>query len=451
MANRPDSETMGSPDWILLGTTVALIAVGLMMVYSSTFDLGYRMYGDAAYFFKRQVMWMAIGAVAMFAVSQVPYRHWMKFSIPLMLLTLGVLVVLAVSGERLLFGQSVSPVELAKLTMVIYIGHWLASKRAEQLRKLPVGPLPFTIIVGLVAGLVIVQPDISEALVIVLVSIVMFFLAGADILQFAVGILGGGVAFASVIQRIPYAVERLEPYLTEWRDPLNSSNFQLKEGLIALGSGGLFGLGAGNGRMKYQWLPAAHTDSIFAILGEELGLVGCLFVVALFVLIVYRGFRIAEQAVDPFGRLLAIGITCWISLQAMANMAVVTGTIPFTGIALPFISVGGSSLVTCMVGIGIMLNVSRVSSAMNPGPRSRAPWSERHRLGLRSTASGAVSGAVQARGSGIGSASPGIGSASLGTSEALLGAPQGGQLEGSDIRRSRATRRSSNQELGSRT
>jgi cell division protein FtsW len=377
MTNRPDSDAMGSPDWALLGAMVALIAIGLMVVYSSTFDLGYRLYDDPSYFLKRQVICLAIGIAATFVVTQVHYRHWMKFSIPLMLLTLAVLSVLAISRKRLLFGQSVSPVELAKLTMVIYIGHWLASKRAEQLRRLPVGPLPFTIIVGLVAGLVIVQPDLSEALVIILVSVVMFFLAGADLLQFAVGLLGGGVAFAAVVSRIPYAMERLQPLFAERQNPASSGGLQLRQGLIALGSGGFLGLGPGNGRMKYQWLPAAHTDSIFAILGEELGLIGCLFVVALFVLILYRGFRIAQEAPDSFGRLLCIGITCWISFQALINMAVVTGTIPFAGIALPFFSVGGSSLVTCMVGVGILLNVSRVANAASTRERSRAPWIDR--------------------------------------------------------------------------
>jgi cell division protein FtsW len=156
-------------------------------------------------------------------------------------------------------------------------------------------------------------------------------------------------------------MERLQPYLLELRDPLNSGNDQLRQGLIALGSGGLFGLGPGNGRMKYQWLPAAHTDSIFAVVGEELGLVGCVALIALFAVVAYRGFRIAERAPDGFGRLLACGITCWIVFQAMINIAVVTGTMPFTGIVLPFISVGGSSLVTCLVGVGIMLSISRSS------------------------------------------------------------------------------------------
>ncbi|MBN1135490.1 MAG: cell division protein FtsW [Anaerolineae bacterium] len=361
MNRRSSSESSGSIDWILLAAVAALIAIGLMMVYSSTFDMGYRLYGDSAFFLKRQLTWLAIGAMAMVVATRLRYQHWMKLSLVIMggaLLLLAALVILG-RGRHLL-GNSISPAELAKLAIVIYISHWLVSK-GELLRRLPYGLLPFTIIVGLVAGLVMAQPDLSEALVIVLMSVAMFFLAGADLLQFVIGILGGGAAFAFVITRLPVAMERLQPYLLDWQDPLGSANDQLIQGLIALGSGGLFGLGPGNGRMKYQWLPAAHTDSIFAVLGEEMGLVGCLALIALFGLVAYRGFRIAEKAPDGFGRLLACGITCWIVFQAMINIAVVTGTMPFTGIVLPFISVGGSSLVTCMVGVGIMLSISRSS------------------------------------------------------------------------------------------
>ncbi len=354
-------EVAGPPDWILLGATAALLAIGLMMVYSSSFDLGYRLTGDPAYFFKRQLQWMGLGALAMLIASRFNYHHWMKLSIPIMLGTLILLVVLVLLSGRQLIGDSVSPVELAKLAVIIYIGHWLASKRVEQLRKLPVGPLPFAIIVGVVAGLVMAQPDISEAMVIVLVAVAMYFLAGADLLQFLVGIVGGTAAFVLVIRQIPQAMERLRPFLVSWNDPLTSSNEQLKQGVIAIGSGGLVGTGPGSGYMSHRWLPAAHTDSIFAIIGEELGFVGCLIVIGLFALLAYRGFRIARLSSDSFGALLAFGVTCWITFQALVNMAVVTGTTPFTGIALPFISVGGSSLMTCMVGIGIMLNISRIS------------------------------------------------------------------------------------------
>lgn len=363
---KAQTEIMGPPDWILVGITVALLAIGLMMVYSSTFDLGYQLRKDSAYFFQRQAIFMGGGLVAMLFASRMHYRHWMKISVPFMLLMLVVLTYQAVTGKRVLVAESVSPVEAAKLAVVIYVGHWLASKRAEQLRNLPVGLLPFTIIVGLVVGLVMVQPDISEALVILLVSLAMFFMAGAHLLQFVIGILGGTAAFAFVVRRIPYAMDRIGPYLLEWKDPLNSDNFQLRQGLIALGSGGIFGLGPGNGRMKYQWLPAAHTDSIFAVVGEEMGLIGCVALIVLFALLAYRGFRISAQAPDAFGRLVALGITCWITFQALMNMAVVTGTVPYTGITLPFISVGGSSLVACMIGVGILLSISRAANAEQP-------------------------------------------------------------------------------------
>jgi cell division protein FtsW len=366
-----DSKRWVSPDWILLGATAALIALGMMMVYSSTFDLGYRLHDDATYFLKRQSIWLGIGTVAMFVASLLPYNYLTKVSIPIMAVTLLLLLILVVSDRgRLLIGQSVSPVELAKLAVVIYIGHWLSSK-GEALRQLPYGLLPFTIMVGVIAGLVMAQPDISEALVIVLVAVVMFFLAGADVIQLIIGIGGGIGAFAFVISQLPPAIERLQPFVAEWKDPLASSNFQLRQGIIALGSGGLFGLGPGNGRMKYRWLPAAHTDSIFAMVGEELGLLGCLAFIALFALVVYRGLRIAHQSPDLFGGLLASGITCWIGFQALINLAVVTGTIPFTGIALPFTSLGGSSLVTCMVGIGIMLSISRTIQADGSGYEAR--------------------------------------------------------------------------------
>jgi cell division protein FtsW len=363
MFRKAKTEILGPPDWVLLGTTLAIIALGLMMVYSSTSDIAYRQFDDAAYFFRRQVWWFLVGLVAMFIAARMPYHYWQVLSIPMMALTLLLLGFLVIFKDgRLLVGKSVSPVELAKVAMVVYISHWLSSK-AGQLRKLPYGLLPFTIMVGVIAGLVIAQPDISEAIVIVLVAMVMFFLADADLVQFIIGVVGGGAAFAFVVTRLPHAMKRLQPYLAQMRDPLQSDIPQLTQGLIALGSGGLFGLGPGNGRMKYLWLPAAHTDSIFAVVGEELGLVGCLLLIGLFVLLAYRGLRIAAKAPDDFGRLLALGFTCWITFQALINMAVVTGAIPFTGITLPFVSVGGSSLTMCMIGIGITLSVSRAANA----------------------------------------------------------------------------------------
>lgn len=355
-----NARTLRSPDWTLLGATLALLALGTMMVYSSSCHMAQVLYDDPTYFFKRQLIWLGIGALAMLAATLLPHRHWMKLSVLIMAGTLLTLIIAVLLDGRQLIGNSVSPVELAKLAVVIYIGHWLSSK-GDLLRKLPYGLLPFTIMVGVIAGLVMAQPDISEALVIVLVSVAMFFLAGADLIQFIIGIGGGIAAFAFVIRQIPAAMDRLQPFIEDWQNPVASSIVQLRQGILALASGGIFGLGPGNGRSKYWWLPLAHTDSIFAVVGEEMGLVGCLSLIALFALVAYRGFRIASRAPDLFGGLLAAGLTCWIAFQALINIAVVTGTMPFTGIALPFISVGGSSLVTCMVGIGIILSISRAT------------------------------------------------------------------------------------------
>jgi cell division protein FtsW len=353
-------ESLGTPDWVLLGATLALIALGLMAVYSSSCYMALEEFDDAAYFFKRQLIWLGLGLVAMLAATLFPHRYWMKLSVVVMVGTVIMLIVAAALGVRTLFGSSASPAEVAKLAVVIYIGHWLSSK-GDLLRRLPYGLLPFTIMVGAVTGLVMAQPDISEAMVIVMVAVAMFFLAGAHLVQFLIGIGGGIVAFVLVIRQIPSAMDRLQPFLENWRDPVLGSFSQLQQGLLAFGTGGLTGLGPGNGRMKYWWLPLAHTDSIFAVVGEELGLMGCLGFIALFALLTYRGLRISRQAPDLFGGLLAAGITCWIAFQALVNIAVVTGTMPFTGIALPFVSVGGSSLVTCMIGVGIILSISRAT------------------------------------------------------------------------------------------
>jgi cell division protein FtsW len=360
MKQTAKTKMRGAPDWVLAGSVVALLAMGMMMVYSTTFEMGHQYFGDASHYFHRQLNWLGIGLALLVVAAFVDYRHLTKVSIAIMLGAIGLLIaVIAMGSRRQLLGASVSPVELAKLAVIIYIAHWLASKKADQLRKLPVGLLPFTIIVGIIAALVMAQPDISEAIVIVLVAIAMFFLAGAQLVQFAVGIAGGVAAFVLVIQRMPAALERLRPFLEAWRDPLLSTNDQMRYGIIALGTGGILGLGPGSGRMSHQWLPAAYTDSIFAIVGEEHGLLGCLLLILLFALFAYRGFMLVRSTRDPFGRLLAAGITCWISFQTLINLAVVTNTIPFTGIALPFISLGGSSLVVCMVGVGIMLSISR--------------------------------------------------------------------------------------------
>jgi cell division protein FtsW len=362
--SEPKSERLGAPDWFLLGATLALVGIGILMIYSSTLYTAYLYYdGDLMAVARRQLQIFAIGVAFAVLANFVHYRHLKKLSIAAMVAALIALLILVLLPDNLrrleIFRQSLSPVEPAKLAIVIYLAHWLSS-RSDQLKRVPYGLLPFTIIVGATAGLVVAQPDISEATVIVLVAVAMFYVAGADTFQFLVGLLGGGITFWLVLNRLNHAVERVEPFWESLRNPLESSEQQLYYGLRGMASGGVFGLGPGNGWIRNGWVPALHSDAIFSLIGEELGLIGCLIVLGLYSLVVFRGLRIAARAPGAFARLLAVGVTSWIAFQALINMAAVTGTIPYTGITLPFISQGGTSLFALTVGIGILLGISRV-------------------------------------------------------------------------------------------
>jgi cell division protein FtsW len=246
---------------------------------------------------------------------------------------------------------------LVKLVMLIYVAAWLASK-GEQIRDVTYGLIPFAVLIGLVAGLIVMQPDVSTAVLVVLTALAMFFFAGADIFQLAVGGAIGGVTFLLLVNQLPHARHRIDEYLAVWHDP-ELLGYHMQQALIALGSGGLFGVGLGQSQQKFGYLPTPHTDSIFAVLGEELGFVGCLVVITLFFLLAYRGFKIALEASDAFAALLACGITCWLTFQALINVAVMTGLIPFTGVALPFISSGGSAMLASLSGVGLLLSISR--------------------------------------------------------------------------------------------
>lgn len=350
-------------DYPLIIIVAALLIIGLMMVYSSTLNLSLKECGNTTCYFRRQFLWLLIGLAFCSVATRLEYHFWRQVSIPLMAGTLALLVLVLLIGKeiygsrRALLGTSVQPSELAKLAVVIYIAHWLSSK-GEQIRRLTYGLIPFSILVGLVAALIVLQPDFSTAILIVLTAVAMFYLAGADLLQLSGTFAVAVVAFVVLISRFTYASDRVASYIAALRDPIYGSSWQLSQALTALGSGGLLGQGLGQGQVN---LVLPHTDSIFALLGEELGFIGCLLVIGLYAGLAHRGFHIALQAPDAFGTMLAAGITCWLIFQAFINAAVITGLIPFTGITLPFISMGGSSLTTCLTGVGLLLSVSRGS------------------------------------------------------------------------------------------
>jgi cell division protein FtsW len=269
------------------------------------------------------------------------------------------IAVLAMRGDSPirvgLFGNSVQPSELAKLVTVIYLAVWLVSK-AEVLHDWKLGLIPYASLIALFSGLIAIEPDYSAAVTVVLLGIAMFYFGGGKIQNVVTGSLVIGVG--GVLLAVLFRPQRITDYLAGWRN-IREANLHIREALSAISSGGLFGVGAGASRFKYFSLPAAHTDSVFAVIGEELGFIGTLVVLALFVLLVWRGYRIALHAPDELGLLMAAGITTWVALEAAINILTILQVLPFAGNALPFFSYGGSNLVLTLGAMGLLLSISR--------------------------------------------------------------------------------------------
>lgn len=374
MAVRVKGLSLRGVDYPLLLIVSVLLVIGLVMVYSASFGVQLVSEGrPTTYYLVRQAEWAALGAAALVAMTLIDYRTWRRFSIPIMAGALGILVLLLFvrigtdleaeqpTAQRWLLGNSVQPSEMVKLAVVIYIGDWLASK-GEKIRQLTYGMIPFAILLGVITGLIILQPNFSTAFLIVCTAVAMFFVAGADIRHLLIGGLVGGASLAALVRTSAYRWNRVVTFIENpLRDPLGRG-FQTVRAIYALQAGGPFGVGLGHSVQKMGALYAPHTDAIFAIIGEELGLLGTLAILALYAALAYRGLRIAVRCSDPFGTLVATGVTSWLVLQALLHMAVVTATVPFTGITLPFVSFGGSSLVASMAAVGLLLSVSRGAS-----------------------------------------------------------------------------------------
>lgn len=345
-------------DALLLVTVIALLAYGLLMLYSATFYVGVG-------FWQRQLLWVALGTLVMAAMAFIPYTLWQKLALPLMGVTLLLLFAVTLFGKPImgaqrsfeLFGFSVQPGAAARLVMVIYIAAWLASK-GEQLNQVRYGLVPFAVILGFLCGLIALQPDLSIALLLAATGLLMFFFAGGDPLQMFFSILIGSGVFGLLAWQLPYARRRLLDYVAAIKDP-DLLSYHAHKAVVALGEGGIFGVGIGHGRLKTGYLPFPHTDSIFAVIGEETGLLGALLVLALFVLLAYRGYRIALDTPDAFGSLLAFGVTTMITLAALLNVLVIIGLFPFTGTPLPFFTYSGAEMLITMGGIGLLLGISR--------------------------------------------------------------------------------------------
>ncbi len=366
MATQDHRNWIGVPriDYVLLLIAIALLTIGLIMVWSVTFAprVGQGVVDPQSEFVK-QAFFAGVGLVLLLILMNVNYHVWEALAVPLMGATILLLVLLlftpTINGaRRWLYEGSIQPSELAKFTVIVYMAKWLSSK-GEKLRQVTYGLLPFAIFVGAIMGLILLQPNLSTALIIGLCAMAMFFIAGADLIQYIFLLIAGGVTVAIVINNTPYMMARWAVFTQDPFESAGRESYQIAETLIALGSGGFVGRGLGSGYAKFGYLPAPHTDSIFALLGEETGLIGTWLVLALFLALVYRGFRTAAKAKSAFGQILAAGLSFWIIFQALVNIAVITATIPFTGVPLPFISFGGSALIAILAAVGVLLNISR--------------------------------------------------------------------------------------------
>jgi cell division protein FtsW len=358
------------PDFILVITTLTLLAIGIIMVYSaSAVWADYKFDGDSFFFVKRQLLFAGVGVIAMFSIMKVDYWTWRTYSKMLLLVCFFLLIVVLIPGVGMVRNGSqswigvgafsVQPSEFMKLAMIAFLAKYL-SENQKDIPSFKKGLLPTLGMVMLAFGLIMLQPDLGTGAVLVGTSVIIIFVAGARISHFVgLGFLGLA-GFAVLVLSAPYRIKRITSFLDPWEDPLGSG-FQIIQSLLAIGPGGLLGLGLGQSRQKFFYLPEPQTDFIFAIIAEELGFIGGTFVLLLFALLLWRGVRVALGAPDLFGSFLAIGIIGMIAIQVIINIGVVTGMFPVTGITLPFLSYGGSSLTLTLMAVGVLLNISRYS------------------------------------------------------------------------------------------
>lgn len=351
-------------DYSLAITVLGLMGFGVVMIYSASVFVGERYFGDATIFFRQQIYSLIIAVIVWIVVQQIDYHFWKKIA--------GLLIILAIFSLLLVFafperGGAQSWIfigsvqfqtsEFVKLALIIYLAAWFDRKK-EDINNILLGFIPFAVIIGIIGLLVLSQPDLGTFTIIFLIAVSIYFFAGAPLTQFGLGGILALITFWLAIWSSDYRRQRLITFFNPSENTLGSS-YHIQNILIALGSGGWWGLGFGESRQKRLFLPEPHTDSIFPVIVEELGFIRALIVFLALVFVIVQAFRISLRAPDDFGRLMAIGITMWIAIQSIVNIAAVLGLIPLTGIPLPFISYGGSSLIMLGAALGILLNISK--------------------------------------------------------------------------------------------
>jgi cell division protein FtsW len=334
------------------------------MVYDSSVAIALRDFGDPYHFVREQIKWLVLGFTAFTVFSRIPHTYWKKIAVPMLIGTIGLLIAVFVPGfgiralgahRWLDFGFFVlQPAELTKLSIILYLSAWFSSKEENRL-------VAFLVLLGMILGLIILEPDLGTAIIIMTTALSLYFLSGAPLWQFGalVPVIVIGILVLALAQ--PYRASRMLTFLNPERDPLGSS-YQIRQVLLSLGSGGWFGVGLGKSRQKYEYLPEANTDSIFAIVGEETGFVGGVFVISLLATLLWRCFYIARHAPDQYSRLVVWGVSSWVGTQILINLGSMVALVPLTGVPLPLISYGGSNLVITLGALGIVHNISKYTN-----------------------------------------------------------------------------------------
>ena len=354
-------------DWLLVIGVILISLFGLIMIYSASYVWAEYKFNDPYKFVRTQGIFLIVGYILMFIISKIPYiKYVSKVNLIFVLCFLLLILVLIPgigtvrNGSRSWFGIGgfgIQPSEFTKLALIMFTSKYL-SNNEKSLKNIKKGVLPILLILMLVFGLIMLQPDFGTGVIIVVTIVCLLFVSGVTMSFFIkIGLLGI-IGVVGLIIAAPYRMKRIVSFLNPWSDPLGSG-FQIIQSLYAIGPSGLLGKGLGNSIQKHFYLPEPQTDFIFAIISEELGILGIFLVTSLFILIIYRGFKIAKQCEDKFGKYIAFGITFGLSFQALLNLMVVVGLIPVTGVTLPFLSYGGSSLLISMISTGILLNISK--------------------------------------------------------------------------------------------
>lgn len=351
----------------LLGIVLILLLFGLIAISSASAVLSFERFGNTNYYFFRQIIFVVVGLVAMFIFSKIDYHVWRRWAKPIFLFSLLALAVVLVpqigfesAGARRWINTGfvlIQPSEFAKLAIIFYLASWFERKKGAE-QNFIYGILPPLIVIGVLLALVVIEPDLGSASMLGVVVFVMLYAAGVR-LKYLAGLAGLAIASLFVLIRIaPYRAARLITFLDPSLDP-RGIGYHINQALLAIGSGGLIGLGLGDSLQKHNYLPEPIGDSIFAVVAEELGFIRIIFIIALFLAFGIVGMKVARAAPDKFGNLVGVGITSWIVLQAFFNIGAISGILPLTGVVLPFISYGGSSLLSTSIGVGILLNISR--------------------------------------------------------------------------------------------